>query len=719
MTMATIRVLLLLAPALAAADENSHWAFQPVVRPAVPAVKSVDRVRNPIDAFVLAKLEAKGWTPAPAAPPAALLRRIHFDIVGLPPTLAEQDAFERDPSIVRLIDELLARPAYGERWARHWLDVVRYADSNGYERDAAKPHVWRYRDYVIAALNSDKPYDRFVLEQLAGDELPDASAETLIAGGYYRLGPWDDEPADPAEDRFDQLDDLIDTTSQAFLGLTLSCARCHAHKFEPLSMRDYYGMAAVFAGLTRPKVGRGELDLPAGSREELARIARRDKRLAELGGEIDRFQAIHRETHLKSGKSKLPPDAVAALLVEPTRRSAAEKTLVAKHFKQAQAETDAALPAEAAAALAHLQSQAAELRSRVPDLPAGYFLVEPSPNPPTMHILNRGKAQRPGAEVPPASPAVLGAFKAQFPSPGPHSSLRRLTLARWIADERNPLTARVMVNRVWQAHFGQGLVRSASDFGIMGDPPSHPELLDWLAAEFMSRGWSLKHLHRLILSSDTYRMSKASRPDYARDDPDNRLLWRMPRQRLEVEAIRDAALSVSGALNPRLYGPAMFPALPKGAVEGSSDPQVVWKPSPEREASRRTVYAFVKRSLMHPMLETLDFSDTARSSPKRLSTTVAPQALTLFNGEFMNRQAELLADRLAREAGADLRRQIELAWRLALSRRPTALELDALAAFVEAETSAARDASPEAARRAALRQACRVILNLNEFVHTD
>ena len=321
-----------------------------------------------------------------------------------------------------MIDNLLARPAYGERWARHWLDLVRYAESNGYERDAAKPFAWRYRDYVIRAFNADKPFDRFVLEQIAGDELPedDHTAENLVATGYYRLGPWDDEPADPKQDRYDQLDDLVNTTSEVFLGLTLGCARCHNHKFEPLTMHDYYRMVAIFEPLQRPANGRTERTLPIGTRAQIA---------------------------------------------------------------------------------AHQNG-----------LEQGYFLHEPSPQAPVSRLLYRGQAATPGPQVGPGVPAVIVASQPKFPATqGAKTSLRRLTLARWLIDPANPLTARVIVNRIWQYHFGVGLVRTSSDFGTMGEPPTHPELLDWLAAWFVEHGWSLKALHRLILASNTYRLSTTAR----------------------------------------------------------------------------------------------------------------------------------------------------------------------------------------------------------------
>lgn len=559
---------------------SEHWSFQPVRSVAVPESAH----RNPIDAFVFGKREA-----AAKASAQALLRRVHLDLTGLPPTVEEQGKFAQSGDLNSVVDDLLKRPEYGERWARHWLDVVRYADSNGYERDAEKPFVWRYRDYVIESLNADKPYNRFVMEQLAGDELPDSSAASIIATGFLRLGHWDDEPADPEADRYDQLDDIVSTTGQAFLGLTIGCARCHDHKFEPLATRDYYSLVAVFHPLQRPAKGRKELTVDV------------------KGTEI-------------------------------------------------------------------------------------YAWQEPSAKAPETHVLVRGSPTRFGDLVEPAVPAILVKEQPSFPAASDKTTQRRLGLARWMASEQNPLTARVMVNRVWQQHFGQGLVSTANDFGLMGAAPSYPELLDWLAHWFMhDAGWSLKKLHRLILTSRAWQMSKTAESV-------------MRYRRLEVEAIRDSTLAVSGRLNPKRFGPAMKPGIPQAALEANTDKDKIWKASDEAEASRRSIYAFIKRGLVVPMFETLDLADTVSSCPQRQVTTVAPQALSLFNGEFVNQQAGHFAARLRREAGEDVGRQIALAWRLALCREPTAQEVAKMRAFLQEQP---------------LEQACRVILNLNEFVYPE
>lgn len=650
------------------ADDRSHWAFQPVKRPVVPNVKNVAWCRNEIDRFVLAKLEEKGWSPTDSPGPLALLRRVHFDLVGLPPTPEEQAAFLRDHSVEaldRVVDELLARPQYGERWARHWLDLARYAESNGFERDAAKPSVWRYRDWVIRSFNSDKPYDRFLTEQIAGDELPDASSESVIATGFHRLGPWDDEPSDPKQDRFDQLDDMVSATSEVFMGLTIGCARCHNHKFEPLTALDYTRMVAVFAPLKRPQEGRTELDVPIGSPEQVRRLNERDAKIAQIQKRLEVLRVNSETTDLSK-----------------------ENGLAIRWF----------------------ETQIQCLIKETPDLPRAYVFLDSAKEIPATNLLNRGQATSPGPLVSPGFPAVLVATQPSFHSSTDQTSQRRLTLARWLARPDHPLTARVIVNRVWQFHFGEGLVRTPSDFGTAGDPPTHPELLDWLADWFVHEGkWSIKALNRLILTSQTSRMGKQSRAEYLAEDPDGLLLWRLPYRRLEVEAIRDGMLAVSGRLNPTMYGPSMYPPIPKGALEGNSDPDKIWKASDERQASRRTIYAFVKRTMVVPMIEVLDFCDTTRSSAKRQITNTAPQALAMFNGEFVSQQAAFFADRVIREAGDDRTQRIQRAYVLALGRQARDAEVSSWLAFLVREGN----------DRDAMIRLARVLFNLNEFAFPD
>ena len=577
---------------------------------------------------------------------------------------------------------------------------------------------------MIRSFNQDKAYDRFITEQLAGDALPDISAEMLVATGYNRLGPWDDEPADAEQDRFDQLDDIVRTTSEVFLGITLGCARCHDHKFDPLTQRDYYSLAAIFNGLQRPRNGRKELDLPIGNGAELDKLVERDAQIEPLKGRIADLREDFRVRFLRSGESSLPAEAIEAFLVGEENRTDAQKETAREYRAQLAREVSEALPADAIREIARIEREITSLRETVPDLPRGYFLHEPEPVPGPMNLLHRGRASTPGPRVPPAVPAVLVQSQPAFTTPGRTGTVR-MALAGWLVSRQNPLTARVMVNRVWQFHFGKGLVRTPSDFGAMGEKPTHSELLDWLAVRFREDGWSLKKLYYLITSSNTYHMSKAWREEYGQQDPENRLLWRVSYTRLQVEAIRDSMLAVSGRLNRKIFGPSMVPEIPKGALEGHSDPDTIWRPSEAAEASRRTVYAFIKRNMIIPMLEVLDFCDTTRSSSERAITSVTPQALTLFNGQFVNLQARHFTQRLIEEVGPDFEQQIDRAYLLALSRRPSPGELTSMLNFLHRETEAAlwedrrQSGDRRKARLRALEQMCRVVLNLNEFVYAD
>ena len=712
-------------------EDRTHWSYLPIRNPQLPEVERGDWGRNPIDRFVLARLEAKDWQPSQPAKPLALLRRVYLDVIGIPPTLEEQELFLADTSsdaLDRIVDRLLARPGYGERWGRHWLDVVRYAETNGYERDATKPMVWRYRDYVIRSLNKDKPYDRFVLEQLAGDELEDATTETVLATGFNRLGPWDDEPADPKQDRFDQLDDLVRTTSRAFLGLTLGCARCHDHKFDALTAVDYYRMVAVFNPLQRSRGGRREESQPAAPHAVLAEINRIKREIGNRQTQIDQLRSDLRAKYLETNPDLLPEKVISAFQTEENKRSETQKRLVSQFGTAMEEEIAASMSKQIQATLKRLDQEIAELQPQVPTPVTGYFMHERSPQPPHTHLLRRGNATSPGPLLKPGVPTVLVSAQPEFLMPSQYTSRRRLSLARWLVSPKNPLTARVIVNRVWFYHFGQGIVQTPSDFGVLGTEPTHPELLDWLAHWFVHEAdWSLKKLHRLILTSSTYRMSKQSHPEYRKFDPENELFWRFPFRRLEVEAIRDSMLAVSGQLNRKMYGPSMYPSVPPDVLKGHSDPTKIWKPLDEQEASRRTIYAFIKRSMVVPMLEVLDLCDSVRSSAGRQVTTVPTQALTLLNSEFSNRQARHFADRILREAGSKPTRQIELAYRLALCRAPTGEESQRMQRFITQEReilyveAIARDksTSTEKLRRQALERLCRVIFNLSEFVYPN
>jgi len=633
--------------------EQGHWAYRPVARPSLPRVRQRHWVTNPIDAFVIARLEASGLSPNRPATKRELIRRAYFDLIGLPPAPEAVAAFEADPSPAawtRVIDGLLAQPQYGERWGRHWLDVVRYGQTNGYERDAEKPFAWRYRDYVIQALNLDVPYDRFVREQLAGDELPDASMASLVATGYYRVGAWDDEPDDKRLAEYDELDDFISTTGQAFLGSTIGCARCHDHKFDPFTQRDYYALVAIFHNVRPYAVPSFASDsptlLPLTTPEVATRWQQEVRtRLAALEAEMGSEQ-------------------------DSRKREA-------------------------------LRRQLEELRANPPPFPLALAVRDRPTQAPATRLLVRGNPANPGDEVRPGFPASL---TSEAPKLVPTSG-RRLALAEWIASEANPLTARVIVNRTWRHHFGRGIVPTPNDFGRAGRPPSHPELLDWLASEFVVQGWSLKQLHRLIMQSSAYQMSSIADNVPARSvDEGNVRLWRQQLRRVEAEVIRDAALAVSGQLNLSMGGRGIFPKLSREVLAGQSRPGNGWEESPPTEQSRRSVYLFVKRTLLVPLLESFDFTNTTTPVGERASTTVAPQALMLLNGEFFQQQATAWATRLQREAGESTFAQVERAYRLAFGRSPSDTEQRIALRYLQERS---------------LKGLCLVLLNLNEFVYVD
>jgi len=619
-------------PLIVTDRDRAHWAFRPVRRPAVPGPTG----GNPIDAFIRAGLEARGLKANPPADRTALIRRVTFDLTGLPPTPAEVDAFLADTTpdaYDRLVDRLLASPRFGEAWARHWLDLVRFAETNSYERDDPKPSAWRYRDYVVRAFNDDKPYDRFVREQLAGDELPDGGTDGLIATGYYRLGIWDDEPTDREQARYDGLDDVVATTGQVFLGLTVDCARCHDHKIDPVPQADYYRLLAFFQNINHYRNGGPTDEAPL----------------------VD-GQTVHGQA--------------------PTSRQG-EKPLKG---------------------------------------PTVLRVTEAGRVAPDTFVLLRGNPQARGPKVGPGFLTVLGTPDPVIPTPAAdaHSTGRRTVLADWIASESNPLTARVIANRLWQHHFGRGIVRSSSNFGTQGDAPTHPELLDWLASELAAGGWRLKPLHRLIVTSDAYRRSSRSDPASLARDPANDGLWRTDPRRLTAEELRDAVLAVSGELDLTMYGPGVFPEVPAEVLAGQSMPGKGWHTSPPREQMRRSIYVHVKRSLLLPILESFDLAETDRSSPVRFSTTQPTQALAMLNGAFVNGRAAALADRLRREAGSGPAAQVALAFRLATARTPTPAELDRGTALM-----AALQATDGLSPAAALKTFALLVLNLDEFVYLD
>ena len=589
-------------------EGRKHWAFQPLSQAGPPEVKLKSWPRNEVDVFVLAKLEAAGLSPALEASRATLIRRLSLDLIGLLPTPEEVIAFENDGSPTayeHLVDRLLKSPHYGERWGRHWLDLARYADTGGFHNDLDRPYAWKYRDYVIRSFNEDKSYARFVAEQLAGDEVEGSDEQALIATGFCRNGPSNDDNMGKTKEALaqyqaDQMDDVISTTSSVFLGLTLGCARCHDHKTDPLLAKDYYSLYAIFNGTEKLGLGKGAKD-------------KDDKEVKE-----------------------------------------ASKVMA---------------------------------------------LVERSPKVPATRVLLRGVAASPGEVVEPAVPVVLGSRAVSFPKPGITSSQRRRTLAEWITSPTNALAWRVLANRVWQHHFGTGIVATPSNFGFTGAKPSHPELLDFLARELIANGGHLKPLHKLLVMSATYRQSRRE-PDSLRFNP---------LQRMEAEVLRDSILTASGKINLKLGGPGIKPRIRADLLDASQRTKwpVLKEESPEQW--RRSVYIYVKRQLLMPGMELFDAPTTTDSCALRLQSTVPTQALVLMNDEFVEDQSRFLAERAVREGGDDLSRIVERLFMLTLARSPSDLRRQQALDFVAQRESAS-------ARMAALADLGHVLFNSSEFI---
>jgi hypothetical protein len=838
----------------AGAEWQAHWAFRPPVRPAAAARS---HAANPIDFFIDAGLAARGLPRTPEADRATLLRRVTYGVTGLPPSETEMREFLADESPAaweKVVDRLLASPHYGEHWARHWLDLVRFAETNSFERDGAKPHAWRYRDYVIRSLNDDTPYDRFVIEQLAGDELPDATPDALVATGYYRLGLWDDEPADRLQARYDGLDDIVSTTAQVFLGLTLGCARCHDHKIDPLPQRDYYAMLAFFHNLTPMGNGGDQIERPlfAGpeaQRSYEARVAELDRRRDEAQAAVtaieQRFRAALRQEaagpaggdlddlafrFYRDAWRSLPPfdelkhedegplpaglfDIAAAPSLRPdnfgyvftgflkvpadgdytftldsddgsrlaidgrvvleydgihgegspttaTVRLAAGRRPVRLDYFQGlhgkgltvgwsgpgferrplsaapsgrgddardlaraiRADGPRLLGAEAMEDYAAKVKELERLKKERVPVDRALVVTEHGPAAPETFVFYRGNPHAepaPENRVEPAFPAILAPPDPVITPPASgRSTGRRTALARWIASPDNPLTARVIANRVWQHHFGRGIVRSTSNFGLMGDPPTHPELLDWLATEFVAGGWRLKALHKTILMSRAYRAASTGLPDGLARDPLNDALWRFDMRRLTAEELRDSIHVASGAFNPQMFGPSIYPALPQAVLATQSRPGSGWGDTPAAEQARRSIYIHVKRSLLTPLLADFDLADPDASCPVRFTTTQPTQALGMMNGDFLQAQARLFAARVRREAGgtdadqdaAMVRRAIEVA----LVRPATDVEVARGVALMD-ELETTDGVGPGRA----LELFCLLVLNTNEFAYLD
>ncbi len=839
---------------------RNWWAYRPVTSPAIPETGDAEWCENPIDALLYDRLRKEGLEPNPSAVRQVLVRRAYYDLTGLPPTPAQVRAFVDDRSATAwedLIDELLARPQYGEKWARHWLDVVRYAETNGFERDGKKPFIWRYRDYVIKAFNEDKPYDQFIIEQLAGDEIDAPTFDSIAATGFHRLMQWDDEPADRKQHVYDVLADNVAMASEAFLATSLGCARCHDHKADPISQKDYYSFMAFMHGV-KHYTKQGTLVPWAGSGKKEAEFEeRRAMEIAKLERKAAALEARIRAYLVETGRLRPATEKVQTLLRDArdgstdwrftTRAPAPDwlevgfvnkswvrgpggfgrkntpgaiigsawesddiwmranfglkvipktltldirhdedvkvylngievfaakghtrdykavaldgkaidalqtgKNVVAVHCKQTAGgqyidiglrsgivqsrDMEKIVKAEGTALIVAMDKRlgkeawgnyqrALKEAEQLRDQPAGdqiNAVVENGRAPQQLHVHIRGSAHAPGDPVVPAFPAVLSGTDAPKPAVIPasyvkdNSSGRRRALAEWVASPENPLTARVIMNRLWQHHFGRGIVPSASDFGKLGERPTHPELLDHLASELVRSDWSLKAMHRHIMTSQAYRMASTPREEALAVDPENNLFWRFDMRRLTAEEIRDSILAISGNLNLKAGGESVFPPLPEAVLATASRPHAAWGQSPPQEASRRSIYAHVKRSLRIPMLADHDQADTDSPCAVRFATTVPTQALGMLNSRFVNSQAAIFADRLREEAGDDPEAQVETAFTLALQRTPAPGEVRQSLDFMQRLQSKAGLTPDEALDRFAL-----LTLNLNEFVYLD
>ncbi len=715
-------------------NRSAHWAFQPIVRPAVPSTVNRIWARNAIDSFILAKLEQNGLVPAGEASRTTLLRRLSLDLVGLPPSPAEVASYLHDgrpDAYERQVDRLLASPHYGEKWARSWLDLARYADSDGYEKDQVRPGAWRYRHWVIDALNADMPYDQFAAEQLAGDLLPNATTEQLVATGFHRNVLTNREAGvDRAEARFEQNINRASTVGTVFLGLTVGCAQCHNHKFDPISQKEFYQLFAYVAKLEENDVDAplaGEMGSYLQSRPKYE--AARNAILKEYSIEDHQREwekqirqaidtpGVNIEWDFSVTSFKAMVDnAVKLIRTDPAARKLQQRERLTNYFLSNNGPDNARL--------ADVKNKLTEAKDKVNALNAGYtpltlaMAVKEDETAPAAYIALGGDYKSKGADVEPGVPAA-----ASTTSSTPRT---RLEFARWLMSRENTLTSRVAVNRMWQELFGRGLVRTSEDFGTQGDKPSHPELLDWLASEFRDGGWSMKAMQRQIVLSAAYRQSSAVRPELLTRDPENILVARQSRLRLAAEAIRDSALAASGLLNSAIGGKSVKPPLPAGIAELGYGNSVKWVESTGPDRYRRGLYIHFQRTTPYPQLSNFDTPDMNVSCARRSRSNTPLQALNLLNDPVFLEAAQGLALRILREAPA---RRIDYAFTVALGRGPTAKEKDRFSTYIEQQTAVLRrdPGSAEALmplhpdgtnpiESAAWVGASRVLLNLDEFI---
>jgi len=725
------------AAAPTAEQKSSHWSFQPVNRPDPPAVRGESWPRNPIDRFILAKLEAEGVEPSPEAYRTTLARRLYADLIGLPPSPEQIDRFlvdQRPDAYERLVDELLRSPHYGEKQAIEWLDLARYADSDGYERDPVRPYAWRWRDWVIDAVNRDVGFDRFTIEQIAGDLLPRATVEQRVATGFLRNGIKNREAGvKNAEKRFDETLDRVNTVGATWLGLTVGCAQCHDHKFDPISQRELYQLFAFFGNAVerdieapRPgEIGPYLRALPAYRAERESILAEngvpalfeqwRGKMIAAMEKPGVNTDWDFNVTEFRAANDRsdwlISSDEAELTRAERDKRIDWFLSRIGPEFSK---------QSSLAERLRCAREQIAEVRGDLPAIARANTMVERA-KPVETHIALRGDYRAPGTAVEPGTPAAL-------PPLNPADKPARLQLAEWLVADDNPLTPRVTVNRMWQEYFGKGLVTTPADFGIQGAMPSHPALLDWLASELVRSGWSRKEVHRLIVTSAAYRQASAMRPDLAERDPENRLLARQNRLRLKAELIRDYALAASGLLYPKIGGPSVRPPQPKGVAElGYSKKE--WREETGRERYRRGLYVHFQRTAPYPMLVSFDAPGTQVATALRERSNTPLQALNLLNDPVFVEAAQALAVRVFAEAGSDPAARLDRIFRLCLGRQPSPEERSKLESYLlrqraifDQDSAAAQATAPHLPARADQADLAtwtglgRALMNLDGFI---
>lgn len=681
------------------------------MKPAVPAVRDKAWSKTDIDAFILAKLEEKKIAPNAPADRATWLRRVTLDLTGLPPTLDEAQAFLADNSAQayeKVVDRLLASPRYGERWARHWLDLARYADSEGFKADETRPNVWRYRDYVIRAFNEDKPYDRFVKEQIAGDELYPGDLDALIATGFNRNFPDESNAANLMLRRQELLNDITDVVGYTFMGMTVACARCHDHKFDPILHKDYYRLQAFFANTRIDDEAGLSSDRQKTVYEE--KYAQWDAETREIREQMQAILKPARDAFYEERMSRFPEEIQAVIRMDPAQRNPYQWQMALKAAPQVTFTDDqieAKLKGEAKAKYRALEKQLAKFDGIKPaELPIAQAMTDHGTDSPKTFVLSGGAYDSPQQEVQPGFLTILDKSDAKI-TPMAGSSGRRAALANWLSSPENPLTARVMVNRIWHYHFGKGIAGSPSDFGVMGERPANKDLLDYLAATFVQDGWSVKKLHRRIVLSATYRESSDFQEASAAVDPQNKLNWRYNRRRLEGEAIRDSMLATAGVLNTKMYGPGVFPPLPPGMVTRGG-----WaKHEDSADAARRSIYIFVRRNTRYPMIEAFDMPDTHESCARRNNTVTPMQALELMNNDLVADWSRAFARRVGNDSGLTQDAQIDRAWKIAYLRSASPEEKKLAADFLEKQ-QAAGSTSP-------FSDLCHALLNSNEFLYIN